>query len=240
MANMVEEIYRLLREEMDRDSSLVACPNPARLVAAGRGSRAANLDVADLALHLPRCYRCALRWDQIQRDACVGWNESLAVARLKSDEFLRLRAEDHARRCRSCHWMLTVVRTLPALGGALPPSKVLTHLPAVARSDEDQWLRAAVLEADGRPRIQNEGFVFENLRVSTARVNRGDGLVVSIEVPPGYSHVHLALVVDAPADAVALAPAEVTEGKAEWRVPDVAGEGAVPLSRLAAEVQAVR
>jgi hypothetical protein len=240
MADMVEEIYRLLREEMGRESSLVACPNPARLVSAGRGSHAANLDVADLALHFLRCFRCALRWDQIQRDGCVGWSESLAVARLKPDEFLRLRAEDHARRCRSCRWVLTAVRTLPVLGQPFQPPKILTHLPAVARSDEDQWLQAAVLEADGRPRIENEGFVFENLRVATARVNKGDGLVVSIEVPPGYSHVHLALVADAPGDAVALAPAEVAEGKAEWRVPGVAGEGAVPLSRLAAEVQAIR
>jgi len=241
---MVKELLRLLGEEMAAETPRMVCPEPGQLAAMARGADT-GIDAGDLARHLPRCITCARRWDLLQTDACIGIGEALVILRLKAGEFARTRAEGHALACSKCASTLARIDRLNGLAAGIArpgPLALPVNLLAQARSaGEIPVVWAAVLEADGTPRIAAEQVVHHRTAVLEATVIDGV-LTVSLEAGKGFESAYMAICsVSGGEDggfAVVLPPESIVGGVARWRVPVTAKQGVVPADRLAAALVA--
>ena len=240
---MARELLRLLGEEMAAETPRMVCPGPGQLAAMARGADT-GIDAGDLARHLPRCITCARRWDLLQTDACIGIGEAMVILRLKAGEFARTRAEGHALACSKCASTLARLDRLSGLAAGIArpgPLALPVNLLAQARSaGEIPVVWAAVMEADGTPRIVAEQVVHHRSAVLEATVIDGI-LTVRLETGRGFESAYLAICSvfgGEDAFAVVLPPASIVGGVACWRVPVTANQGVVPADRLAAALVA--
>ncbi len=193
-------IMDVLKKEAGQGDPLPRCPDASDLIEAGR-NQAGRLDMGVLARHLLVCARCAGRWHAVQSDAHLGVAELYALLRLKKDDFIRLRAEDHLKHCPSCAHAGELLRRLVVPSGArsvhFDNLGLLLRLALPAASalrSPTQPLRAAVLRRSGEPVVAQDAVAHLEIAVRQAVLDSEGKLTIDLELPAaGYHAVQLAL-----------------------------------------------
>jgi hypothetical protein len=235
---MVDELLNILAMELASAPVAGGCPHPLRLSATAQGA-SAGIDVAELARHLANCMACARRWELLQLDRCISAGEAFAITRLNTDDFVRVRAESHARQCSRCSKILSALGKfdrfatgLSGSGGLVLPVQLLeltlTRGPA-------PMISAAILESDGSPRIAGDQIFQQRMSVLESSVRDGF-LSVRLAAGTGFSTANLAIfpVAEKECGAALLLPSvRVVDGIASWHIPAASQEGIVPAISLA-------